>query len=63
MLVNKSDSGIVREDGVTNPPGLCPRDASKGRPEIDADNELAVVDREGTELFLHVVSLCEKNVR
>lgn len=63
MLVKKPDSGIVREAGVTNPSGLCPRDASKGRPEIDADNELAVVDREGTELFLHIASLCEKKAK
>lgn len=48
---------------MTNPSGLCPRDASKGRAEIDADNELAVVDREGTELFLHIASLCEKKAK
>lgn len=51
------------EDGVTHPSGLCPRDASEGRPEIDADNELAVVDREQAELFLHRASTCQKQTK
>lgn len=63
MLVTEPSSGTAWEDGVTNPSGLCPRDASEGRPEIDADNELAVVDRERAELFLHIAGLCQKKTR
>lgn len=63
MLVTEPSSGTAWEDGVTNPSGLCPRDASEGRPEIDANNELAVVDRERAELFLHVASLFQKETR